>query len=374
MVSPPARLAITAALTTRVALLAIGLLAAMYIGRPPGVERGEMTEIEALPSHWDASWYLGIAAGGYRWTPEDPAARVAYFPGFPLALRAVGTAFQLPDREPPWLWAGVALSTLFFAVGLYYLYRLAPTVLPGASPAAAVWLIACYPFSFFYGQVYSESLFIAAVAGAWWFARSDRPLPAAAWGFVAGLTRPVGFVTAILIAGVVAGRVRERRRLSMLDAAMVLSPVLGLAVFCGYMKWLTGDALAWAHAQSHWRGVMAPFAWVAQLGRDIADNGPTGFVKARPYDALNALGLLFAIVTAVPVARRIGWAAALFCVGVIVLPLGTGSLMSMGRYSSVLLPAFIWLASLKGTGVTAAICAVLELGLATLFFTDRPLF
>ena len=60
----------------------------------------------------------------------------------------------------------------------------------------------------------------------------------------------------------------------------------------------------------------------------------------RPYDLLNALGVLFVIASAWPVARRFGVAYAAFILVNILPPLSTGGLMSAGRFSSVLFPAF----------------------------------
>ena len=55
--------------------------------------------------------------------------------------------------------------------------------------------------------------------------------------------------------------------------------------------------------------------------------------------------MLFVLIPAWPVARRLGLAYAIFMLVNILPPLAAGGLLSAGRFSSVLFPAFIWLAS-----------------------------
>ena len=92
---------------------------------------------------------------------------------------------------------------------------------------------------------------------------------------------------------------------------------------------------------------------------------------------LNAAGALFALATAWPVARRLGLAYAVFMLINTILPLGSGGLLSAGRFSAVLFPAFVWLADAvparHRTGWVASFAALQAFN-AALFFTWRPLF
>ena len=92
---------------------------------------------------------------------------------------------------------------------------------------------------------------------------------------------------------------------------------------------------------------------------------------------LNALGVVFVLATVWPVARRLGLAYAVFIVINMVPPLAVGGLLSAGRLSSVLFPAFIWLGGTvpprhrAGWLVTFASIQALN---AALFYTWRPLY
>ena len=64
-----------------------------------------------------------------------------------------------------------------------------------------------------------------------------------------------------------------------------------------------------------------------------------------PPISSTALGALFVLVAAWPVARRLGIAYAVFIVINILPPLAAGGFLSAGRFSAVLFPAFVWFAS-----------------------------
>ena len=105
--------------------------------------------------------------------------------------------------------------------------------------------------------------------------------------------------------------------------------------------------------------------------------GLPSYVGHEPYDFLNAMGVLFVLAAVWPLARRFSIAYAAFILINILPPLSAGGLMSAGRFSSVLFPAFFWFASAVPAahrmGWIAAFAAF-EAFNAALFYTWRPLF
>jgi hypothetical protein len=87
--------------------------------------------------------------------------------------------------------------------------------------------------------------------------------------------------------------------------------------------------------------------------------------------------VLFVLASAWPVARRFGIAYAVFILVNILPPLATGGLLSAGRFSSVLFPAFFWLAAVvppRQSGGWIAAFAALQALNGALFYTWRPLY
>ncbi len=86
--------------------LALSIIAALSVGSvtPPG-SAGSGDEVPSSPGihnivdgtdRWDALWFERIAREGYR--PDDASA--AFFPGYPLAIRAVDLITPLGTSGP----------------------------------------------------------------------------------------------------------------------------------------------------------------------------------------------------------------------------------------------------------------------------------
>jgi hypothetical protein len=95
------------------------------------------------------------------------------------------------------------------------------------------------------------------------------------------------------------------------------------------------------------------------------------------YDTLYGVTALAFAATIPFVWRRFGAAYGVFMLVNLYLPLSSGAFEGLGRYCSVLFPAFIWLASIRSRFVYTSLVVVFALfytlGLA-LFSTVRPLF
>jgi hypothetical protein len=108
----------------------------------------------------------------------------------------------------------------------------------------------------------------------------------------------------------------------------------------------------------------------------VASSGVTGYALERPYDFLNGCAALFMIALAVPVARALGFGAGLFLVASALAPLSVGGLPSLGRYTSVLFPAHLYLANRLSESGRTTLLVLFAMGqavVAALFFTWRPI-
>ena len=182
---------------TRVAVIVAGVLAVFYFGLSPGAPPSARDRWAALQNRWDTGFYVGIASGGYRHagTPahfDD----VAFFPAFPLVLRVTALVFRVPRTPNAWAWTGALVSCALFILACVFLYRVASQQ-PRGDPFGAVLFCALYPFALFFSASYTESLFLLCCLASYDSMLRSRPLPAACWGLVAGLTRPPGWLLSI---------------------------------------------------------------------------------------------------------------------------------------------------------------------------------
>lgn len=394
----PARAAWSAWIGTRLAILFVGYMAVVMFGynngRPP--LRVVENEIVNLQMRWDTAWYFGIAVQGYKVISNNPndQQNFVFFPAFPMLMRIGGRL--LGGASPAFVLAGTLLSLTAFFWALIYVFRLARDLLGDEEPARyALWLLATYPFAWFFSAVYSESLFLLGAAGALYHFRQRELLKAGLWGLLVGLTRPNGCFLSIplailaltpwLPAWLVGGggprdAGRSPRHLGTLvrQLSAAAMPGVGVLLYSAYIWQLTGDPLAWAEGHAAWG---RQYRGLAVLVTDrytwLSNSGVYGYTSKLPADLLNLLGALFVIVAAWPVARKLGLAYAVFVLINILPPLAAGGMLSAGRFSSVLFPAFIWLATViperHRAGWLASFMAVQAFG-AALFYTWHELY
>jgi hypothetical protein len=364
-------------LSTRIGVLVIGFVGIALLGYAPDTPPYRVYENDLLnmPARWDTGWYMGIAERGYDWQPANQASmqNIAFFPAFPFVMRYV----SLPLGRHT-IWAGVLVSLVSFFFALRYLFALARDRLGDEVATQAVVFIAAYPFALFFSAAYSESLFLLAALAACYHFQRDQLGRAAAWGLLAGLTRPNGCFLSIALAllAIRDGLTIDGRLLRRMLAAS--APGLGLIAFSAYIWSLTGDPFEWAqnHA-AYGRVYRGAGDLILDRLRYVQANGLYHYISTLALDWINGLPVLLAVAAIWPVYRLMGVAyAALVAVNVAV-PVLIGGVLSMGRVTSTLFPVFIWLAvsvppPLRTSFLIAF--AMAQAVLAIAFFTWRPLY
>jgi len=372
------------AVASRLAVFLAGYLAVTGVGfsdgRRPVPPLSESVVLD-LPARWDASWYIGLASGGYRW--DGRAGRfenIAFFPAYPGLVGAVARALGV-EAPIAWDWVGVAVSTAALGVALWLLVGF-PAIAGQDRPRDRAWLLLAYPFAIFFGLPYTESLYLAASLAA--FACFERRQDTASLvaGVVAGLTRPTGVTLSLALAVLALRRLktspewRQPARVAT-TAAAAAGPLLGAGVYSLFIFGLTGHPLTWAGVQAGWgRATVNPVtALLGPLGSALAH--PWHAVSTVPHDVLNLAAAVAFVAAIVPVTRRLGPAYGLVVASGVLMPLAGGGVASTGRYTAVLFPVFLWLPTALTPAAMRAVLAVfvvLQVVAAALFFTWRPLY
>jgi hypothetical protein len=385
--APGVRVVLPVVLTTRTAVLVCGFLAVVLFGYPDGPRvpwRLYQNEFFNLPARWDTGWYLMVATEGYQWFPSRATRQqnIAFFPVFPMLMR-YGSLFLAREL----IWTGVLISWVCFFGALVYVYRFTRERFGDDIAQAAIALLACYPFALFFSAAYTEALFLLTVVGACYHFERGELWKAGFWGLLAGLSRPNGCLLSLVLALIAVRplwpfRLRAMRWgdwMGIADRLAVAAlPGLGMLIYSTYIFFLTGHPLQWAAQNAAWgrvyRGLDLVFGEQAQ---SIGEYGLYNYAATRTVDALQLAAVIFVAVTFWPVLRRIGLPYAVMLAVNVLPPLFMGGLLSIGRVTSVLFPAFVWLALavpaahrtawLAGFAMLQAICAAM-------FFTWRPLY
>jgi hypothetical protein len=375
---------------TRPTIVMVGLLATATIGPPPAAIDPVTARrpAGALPARWDAQWYAGVAANGYQWEGSfDSQQNLAFFPAYPMLIRALGTAVGAfrpgipPHQQMSRLvWCGLVISLGAFLWAAWYFARLARETMEVPQARAALLVLAAYPFAVFFSAAYTESLFLLAALGTWFHFRRGETLRAVAWGALAGLSRPNGCFLTIPL-GLLALGVRdtagaaEPARFSSRRLMIAVVPAAAMLLFTVYLYQLTDVWFAWSKTHAAWGRVIGG---ASPLGAftGTGGRGLVAFALENPYDLLNGLSLIFTLVLA-PLVWRDSPAWALFVLVSVLVPLSAGGLLSMGRLTSTLFPLFMVLARHLPPAAAVPVatgCAILQGLLAALFYTWRGVY
>jgi hypothetical protein len=329
-------------------------------------------------ARFDSGHYEGIAWNGYR-PRTGGRSNIAFFPVYPMMMRAVGRLFA--RRHAAFYISGIAISWVCFVLAMVALYHLARLDLPHRGAERAVLLTMIFPFSFFYGVVYSESTFLLFAVLAFYLFRTRRWLLGGLCGAVATATRVPGILMLAPLAWLAWTHAEPTPRDRSLAALGLVLVASGFGAFCVYVYSLTGDPIEWVATLQRWGYYPGGSPWMTpvSLVRRLVTE-PYRYLTTEPvavYDTLYGVtGILFAL--AIPfVWRRFGAAYGLFMLLNLWLPFSSGALEGIGRYCSVLFPCFIWLGSLPSrtmfTALVVGFAMFYTLGLA-LFVTVHPLF
>ncbi len=313
---------------------------------PELLSDGPAFPLAGIWERWDACWYIKIATFGYELGEQS----AAFFPAFPIAVRAVGTITFLPYPV-----AGMIVPAIAFVAAVTGLVRLVETSHGIVIARRAALFLGIFPSAFFLFAPFTEALFLAAVVWTLVFARERRWLLAAVLGFVAGLTRVQGLLLVLPLAWEALLAVRDARsdrRLATRDghvavATSLIATVAPAIAFVGFglaARLLSGatpyDAQAfWGGTSFHppWEVVAASYRWIVDRGDAV--------------QALNLIALIGAAALLVAGARRMPLAYSLYAwppIILIALRIQPTPLTSTTRLVVVLFPIFIVLALLTG--------------------------
>ncbi|MEV1091923.1 mannosyltransferase family protein [Streptomyces microflavus] len=229
---------------------------------PRGSDTRDAGPVLAPFQRWDANHYLHIARDGYFPADAGPWVsgwdnREAFFPGFPLLLRAVHTVV------PSWTGAGLLISFVAGAVAVLALARIARSYVPeDVDGRRTVLFFLLSPCAVFLAVGYTETLFLAFALPAWLAAQRRHWALACTLTALATTVRVSGLFLAAAIAVLFALSARSRQ--AWRSVGWLALPALPPAAYSWYLHNRTGDWMAWKHAQERgwYREFHAPWeAW-----------------------------------------------------------------------------------------------------------------
>ena len=302
----------------------------------PPATQGWHNAIDATERQ-DGVWYLRLADEG--WSTDDASA--AFFPLYPLTVRAVG--WVLPGDD---LVAALLVSNVAFLGALLAVFALTAEAFGERIARRAIVVAAIFPTAVFFLAPYTESLFLLLSVLAFREARHDRWGRVAIFGALAALTRSVGIllIPALMLDAIWGGRAGSRRALG---ARLAGAAAIALGPLSWFAWWgvAHGNWLAPLDAQGDWGRELQP-PWVS-LGHavEFAWRFQSYWLLDLVIVSLAIGGLALALPALRPSEAVYG---ALSLLLPLFDPFGDRPLLSVPRFAVVVFPA-LW--GLSGAGL-----------------------
>jgi len=288
----------------------------------------------------DVNWYVGIAEHGYEHIPfnNDVPRNWAFFPLFPLLLHL---ASYLTGE---FVLTGMALSHVCFLLALFLLHRL--SLLFGFAEDDAdrsLFYLAVFPTSYFFSLPLPESLFLMLTLSSFYFAKSERWWLAGLCGLLASATRTSGVLLLPALAVLYCQMYRPLTvRTLRKDAVALLLIPGGLLSYMVYLQVITGNALAFKGAMAAW-GRKAGFFFsplFSYLGH------PAEIAAYWDFKLMNFAAVAGALACGLVLLKRRQLSLATYALLSLLVALSSSLLQSQARYTMVVFPVYMVLATL----------------------------
>ncbi len=297
-------------------------------------------------NRWDASWYRRIANDGYSYVPGHQST-VAFFPAYPLLMRALGAVMRVSV-------AGMVVTIASGAAAIALFSAWTRRFVDPRTSLLAVAMLLVYPYAFYlYGAVYSDAFFLALALASFVLLESGRPWLSGLCGAAAAAARPVG--VALVVALALRSLELRRRNATPASPGSPASPSSGQRIdVVTFVPALLTVAGLVAYIIFLWQRFRAPLAFVDTEAGWHQAPGPATWLKFSFFDHLmhqNAFGIArysaHAVMTLVALAfvptvwRRFGRAYGVYCLIAILVPaVSTKDFFSMARYVLAAFPCF----------------------------------
>ncbi len=300
-----------------------------------------MGDVVTMWSNFDGLHYLDLAEFGYGYQHKTDM-DYAFFPVYPWAIRT----FNLFGN---YLASGLLVSHISLILALYFLYRLVVLDFKTKVAKSTIYLTLLFPTAFFFGSVYTESLFLLLAVLSFYFARKNNFFLACVFAGIASATKITGILLwpALIYEFWLVNNENIKKALNP-TAVWLLLPPLGLIAFLKFQLIKTGDPFFFISYQSNFTGrsiekIILLHQVFFRYGKMLifTDHWDPLFFTV----VLELLCATLILVVLIFSLKKIRFSYWLFTLLSFLLPTFTGTFASVPRYIVVLFPMFIYLAS-----------------------------
>lgn len=292
-------------------------------------------------ANFDGNHYLDIGQSGYRQFTTP------FFPLLPLLIFILHKILTLTSLQ-----AGLLISNLSLFLALFFVYKIVLLDYSKKQALLTCLFVLLFPMSFFYGAIYTESLFFLNATLSFYFARKSNWLLAGIFGLLAGFTRLMGIalLPALLFEWYHQNKNNKKKVAQFIKtrAFYILLSGLGVIIYSLYLQFRFGDFSIFFKAMELWKQNEFTFP-LQTIWRYL--NFFFLFPKANLaywVAVLEFVSTIFYFALSLYVLIKIRISYGVFMLISLIIPIFTGTLQSMPRYILHLFPAFLALVLITG--------------------------
>ncbi len=337
----PTKRIIAGFISWRLLLIALIFIAPKFFQLKHDLLGTDWKTVEKNPLLWvhanfDGEHYLGIAKFGYR------LAEQAFFPLYPNLIKSLSPLFNSNSAL-----AGFTISNVCFITALFFLYKLIALDYTKNVSLLTLLVILIFPTSFYFGAVYTESLFLLLTVLTFYGARRKKWWLAGIAGLLATSTRFVGiFLFPAMIIEWFTQRKNHPSTSFRSLLAICLIP-LGLIYYMQFLKSSTGDPFIFIRSLSHYgefrsqKIIMLYQVYWRYFKMITTVDRSSDIYSTIVLEAI--VGTVFLITSFFSLVKhRLSYS--IFNLLAFIVPTLTGSFVSLPRYVLVCFPSFLLLA------------------------------
>ena len=329
-------------------LFLILFLAVHFLPSQKELLGGGLTNYIQNPYFWawgnfDGEHYIFIAQNGYK------PLTYFFFPLYPLMIKYFSGIFG--QGMVSLVKSGMLISYTSTILALIGFYKLLKLDFKEKFIRNSILLLLIFPTAFFFGSIYTESLFLALVVWSFYFARKRKWIAAGVLGAFATSTRVIGvaLVAGLATEAFINWRMDKKKSL-LLPAISILISLLGIVIYIYYVWTKTGDPLNFLNtvgvfgAQRSTSLVLLPQVFYRYIFKILPNLNYKVFTSFFPSVLEFVAGSVFLGLSILAFWKVRASYAVYLALGYLI-PTLAGSFSSMPRYVLVLFPAFIVMVS-----------------------------
>ncbi len=295
-------------------------------------------------ANFDGLHYLYISWEGYT-------NNYGFFPMFPIFIKFLASVLGARNIfDLSYFFSGFLISNFALLISLIILSKLLAFDYKRSEQKWILTLFLFFPTSFFFGGIYSESLFLLFLFLSFYFSRKKNFLLASVFGFMLTLTRFVGIC--IFPALIYEYHLSENKNLKSFIKSGIWFVPFGLIGYSFYNFYKEGDFLFFIKAQGTFlnhRSVDSIVLFPQTIFRYIKILLTTSNTYFEWYIALIEVASFIFVLLLLFLAwkKRIRLSYILFSLFAVMIPASTGTFSGIPRYILVAFPCYIVLGLIK---------------------------